>query len=616
MEQQSSKQKTNWKLIGMLARENRARLIFGTLCTLLAAGFAFAIPFVTSFTLDYVIQGLPGEIPEALRAWLNVRGGRDFLVERLYLCGLALLMLTLCNGLFTFLRRREIAYTSEGVSKSLRDRLYRHLEDVPYDYHKHTSTGDLVQRCTSDVDTVRRFISMQLMEIVRTVSMLTIAAGVMFSIHPRMALCSTAIMPFLTLSSFIYFNAVRRHFTASDESEGRLSAMLQENLTGMRVVRAFGRQRDEIARFTACNAEYRDKTFLLNRLLGFYWGFSDSAGYLQIAISLVAGVLFVCRGAFTLGNAALFATYTAMLTWPVRQLGRILADMGKASVSLKRLDEILSSPVETEPGRALTPDLNGDVVFDHVCFGYDRYDDVLRDITFTARPGQTIGILGATGSGKTSLVQLLQRLYTVTAGSITINGVNINDIEHGHLRKNIGIVLQEPFLYARTIMENIRIVDPSAGEQRVYEAARAASVHDVIRSFDAGYDTVVGERGVTLSGGQQQRVAIARTLMQNARILVFDDSMSAVDAETDAAIRRSLSALHHDGIMFLISHRIATLRRADLILVLEGGGIVQRGTHDVLMRAEGLYRRIAAIQDVLDEDTNARDALVKGGRRA
>ena len=317
------------------------------------------------------------------------------------------------------------------------------------------------------------------------------------------------------------------------------------------------------------------------------------------------GVIGVYRGTFTLGNVALFTTYVAMLTWPVRQLGRILADMGKAGVSLGRLDEILSAPVEQEPGKALAPSLSGDIVFDNVCFGYERYNDVLDGVSFTAKPGQTIAILGATGSGKTSLVQLLQRLYPRTAGSITIAGTDVNDIEHGHLRRNIGIVLQEPFLYSRTIMENIRICAPCSTKDDVYCAARTASVHDVIENFEQGYDTLVGERGVTLSGGQQQRVAIARTLMQNAPILIFDDSMSAVDSETDAAIRRSLLALNQDGITFLISHRITTLREADNILVLEDGRITQQGTHAQLIGQQGLYRRIAEIQDAVSEGGEA-----------
>lgn len=605
MEQQQTR-KTNWNLIGSLAKGHRVRLSLAAVCTLLAVTASFTIPFVTSFTLDYVLSGNDIQLPQFLSQWISRQGGRAYMVEHLFLCGLVLLILTLINGLFTFLRRRNIAYVTEGVAKSLRDRLYRHLEDVPYDYHKHVSTGDLVQRCTSDVDTVRRFISVQLMDIVRIFFMVIVAVTVMFSVDWRMAIFSTCMMPLLTISSFLYFRRVRKYFSDSDEAEGKLSTTLQENLTGMRVVRAFGQQKNEIEKFTVCNEDFRQKTCKLLRLLAFYWGSSDAAGYLQIALSLCAGVVFASTGSFTLGGVTLFATYTSMLTWPVRQLGRILADLGKAAVSLGRLDEILEAPLEQEPGKAETPDLAGDVTFDHVCFGYDRYDDVLKDVSFTAYRGQTIAILGATGSGKSSLVQLLQRLYTVTGGEIRINGININDIEHGYLRRNIAIVLQEPFLYSRTILENIRIVKPDATLEEVYEAAKTASVHDVIQSFDVGYDTIVGERGVTLSGGQQQRVAIARTLMQKAPILIFDDSMSAVDTETDAAIRKALSAMHHDGITFLISHRITTLCEADNILVLENGQIVQQGTHEQLLQCDGLYRRIAAIQDMSNQGGDAK----------
>ena len=599
--EKKERKKTNWKLVGELMQGHRKYLVFATISVLLSTAFSYAVPYVTSFTLDYVIQGITTSTPKFLLPIVESLGGRPYFVNSLFICGFALFFFTAMNCLFTYTRRQNIALASEGMATKLRNRLYRHLEDVPYDYHKHASTGDLVQRCTSDVDTVRKFVHLQLMEIVRTVVMFVLAAAVMFSVNVKMTLISLAFLPLLTVGSFIYFRYVQMYFTASDEAEGALSTMLQENLTGVRVVRAFGQQKSEIDKFTALNATYRKTTYKLIKLLGFYWGLSDSVGYIQIGLSLCMGVIGVYRGTFTLGNVALFTTYVAMLTWPVRQLGRILADMGKAGVSLGRLDEILSSPVEKEPGKALTPDLTGDIVFDKVCFGYERYNDVLDGVSFTAKPGQTIAILGATGSGKTSLVQLLQRLYERTSGSITIAGTDVNDIEHGHLRRNIGIVLQEPFLYSRTIMENIRICAPCSTEDDVYNAARTASVHDVIQNFEQGYETLVGERGVTLSGGQQQRVAIARTLMQNAPILIFDDSMSAVDSETDAAIRRSLLALNQDGITFLISHRITTLREADMILVLEDGHITQQGTHNELIQREGLYHRIAEIQDAVSQ---------------
>jgi ATP-binding cassette subfamily B protein len=290
-----------------------------------------------------------------------------------------------------------------------------------------------------------------------------------------------------------------------------------------------------------------------------------------------------------------------MLTWPVRQLGRILADMGKAAVSLGRLDEILSAPVETEPARRSRRDLNGDIVFDNVCFGYERYNDVLDGVSFTARRGQTIAILARPAPAKPVSCSCFSGCTSAPPAALRSPAWTSTTSSTGTTRRNIGIVLQEPFLYSRTILENIRICDPGAPEADVYRAARTASVHDVIKSFEKGYDTIVGERGVTLSGGQQQRVAIARTLMQNAPILIFDDSMSAVDSETDAAIRKSLLALRNGGITFLISHRITTLREADTILVLENGRVTQQGTHAQLLRQDGLYRRIAEIQDAVSE---------------
>ena len=406
MSMNNQHQKINWKRIKEISVGQGGHFSLGAVYVLLATAFSYAVPFVVSFTLDYVISGIPVKMPAGIETYLISLGGRSYLIQHLYLLGGLMVFLTLLNGLFTYLRKREIAFCAEGFACTLRNRLYLHLENVPYDYHKHASTGDLVQRCSSDVDTVRRFISMQLMEIVRTVVMIIAAVAVMFSVNTSMALLSMMLMPLLALSSFVYFNLVRKYFTACDEAEGDMTAMLQENLTGMRVVRAFGQQNAEIHRFSEKNRDYQQKNLKLNKLLGFYWGISDSVGYLQIAISLIAGVLAVLRGNFTLGNVTLFATYTAMLTWPVRQLGRILADMGKAAVSFGRLDEILSAPVEKEPGKALPISPKGEIVFQHVCFGYDRVDDVLSDISFRVQEGQTIGIMGSTGSGKTSLVQL------------------------------------------------------------------------------------------------------------------------------------------------------------------------------------------------------------------
>ena len=612
METQETAKKTkhakiNYALVGRIMRRHWLHLVVSVIALVAAVAFAYIVPMITSFTVDYVIGTEPSNLPNGVMHLIEGWGGRDFLRKNLWIPAIALVLFTGLNGVATFFRRRHVAIASEGMAETLRNMLYEHLQKVPYDYHKHVSTGDLIQRCTSDVDTIRRFIANQLLEIVRTVSMVTIAAVIMFSVNVKMSLVSMMLLPILLCASFVYFRKVRDQFALSDEAEGRLSATLQENLAGVRVVRAFGQQRDEVEKFTACNADYRDKTFRLSKLMGIYWGASDGVGYTQIALTLFFGIVYVVKGEFTLGNLLMFTSYVGMLTWPVRQLGRILSDLGKATVSLGRIDEILSVPAESEPGEALCPEIRGAVEFKDVCFGYDTYDDVLKKISFRAEPGQTVAILGSTGSGKTSLVQLLQRLYCVTAGSITVDGVNINDILGAHLRSNIGIVLQEPFLYSRTIMENIRIVRPDALEEEVHAAARIASVHDVIESFEKGYDTVVGERGVTLSGGQKQRVAIARMLMQNAPILIFDDSMSAVDTETDAAIRAALRTRREHTTTFIISHRITTLMEADNILVLEHGELVQQGTHEELLKQDGLYRRIAQIQNALEDELRSEE---------
>ncbi len=569
----------------------------------------YLIPIVTGFTMDYVLlpyaeegYSVSIELPDTIMEWIESLGGREFLSSHLYIMAILLVLVSAINAYSTYLRRRNIAFAGESMAKNLRDDLYVHLSNVPFDYHKHVSTGDLVQRCTSDVDTVRRFIQNQILEMVRTVIMVISAVIILVSINPMLTLYSVMLMPFLALSSFIYFKHVRRQFAQADEAEGKLSATIQENLAGVRVVRAFGQQKAEMDNFTEKNSDYKNKNQRLLTMLAYYWGVSDCFGYLQIGISLCAGIYYVLIGELSVGEMLVFSSYTGMLTWPVRQLGRILADMGRATVSLGRIDEIMSVPVEAEPGRALTPEIHGDVEFRNVSFGYEDGRDVIKNISFTAKHGQTIAILGSTGSGKSSLVQLMQRLYTCREGEILIDGVNVNDIERHHLRRNIGIVMQEPFLYSRTIMDNIRIVAPDANEEDVFEAARVASIHNVVTGFENGYDTIVGERGVTLSGGQKQRVAIARMLMQKAPIIILDDSMSAVDTETDAAIRDALHSRRKSSTTFIISHRITTLCKADKILVLEDGELVQQGTHEELIAQEGLYKRIADIQNMLEDE--------------
>jgi ATP-binding cassette subfamily B protein len=440
------------------------------------------------------------------------------------------------------------------------------------------------------------------MQVVNAVTMIIVTMTVMLGKSVRLTLISSIMIPGLFLFAFLFFRWVIKAFTASDQAEGRMSTVLQENLTGVRVVRAFGRQQFEIDKFGVRVKDLADKNMKVCKLLAVYWATGDAMSMLQMMITLIAGVYAVISGEITLGVMVIFTTYTGKLLFPIRQLGRILSDAGKSKVALGRIGEILAQPVEPKEKDVITPPLNGDIVFDRVTFGYDPDHPVLKDCSFTIPAGTTAALLGATGSGKSTIAELLQRLYEPQSGQITIGGTPIQRVERSWLRSRIGLVLQEPFLYSKTLRENVGIAccDPETAE--IERAARDAAALDFILDSEKGWDTLVGERGVTLSGGQKQRVAIARTLMKQNDILIFDDSLSAVDTETDAAIRRALKERGRNTTTLIISHRVVTLSQADLILVIENGRVTQQGTHRQLIAQEGLYARIFNIQTALEDE--------------
>jgi ATP-binding cassette subfamily B protein len=364
------------------------------------------------------------------------------------------------------------------------------------------------------------------------------------------------------------------------------------------VVRAFGRERYEKDRFEQQNEYYTSLWMKLARPMSRFWSVSDVLSGLQIMLIVVCGSWLCIRGEMLPGEYIAFLSYGAIMTWPVRMLGRMISEMSKAGVSIDRVAYIMRAEEEKESGRALTPPLDRDIAFEHVSFAYEGSQEILHDISFTMKAGTTLGILGGTGSGKSTMMLLLDKLYQLPedSGRITIGGVDLRDIQTRHLRQNIGMVLQEPYLFSRTIAENIGITEEHMPLERIREAASAACLDETVESFQKGYDTFVGERGVTLSGGQKQRAAIARALTQKAPIMILDDSLSAVDTETDARIRGALEARFGSASILLISHRITTLSKADKILVLDHGRIVEQGSHDELRQAGGIYQKICEIQ--------------------
>lgn len=583
----------------------------GLLMSLFSQVFNALIPQIVRVTVDSVLGTEKPQLPAALAGALPIETLRADPAMALVWAAGAVVLFAVLRGFAIFGQRLFLARGSEGFVKGIRDELFSHIQRLPFAWHTAHQTGEMIQRCTSDVEVVRTFVCTQLVEVIRTVILVAVYLYAMFSMNVKLSLVSLAFIPVVVLSSGLFYGRIAARFKVADEAEGELTTMVQENLTGVRVVRAFGRESFELGKFNEKNDRFSELWIKLGRVLAVYWASGTLLTCLQVMVILILGVVEAVRGELTLGGFLAFVSYNSTLAWPVRSLGRVLADMSKAGVSMDRVAYILRAEEERElPGAAEAP-MDGDIVFSHVSFGYEG-QEVLRDVSFTVPAGSTFAILGGTGSGKSTLVHLLDRLYDLGEGQgeITIGGRDIRLIERGYLRRNIGLVLQEPFLFSRTIRENIAAPRPGAEEAEIRRAAAIACVDEAVTEFPDGYDTLVGERGVTLSGGQKQRVAIARMLISGAPVMVFDDSLSAVDSETDAKIRAALRESLGRATVILISHRITTLMQAERILVLENGQVSDIGTHEELISRPGIYREIYDIQMSSDD----RRLIEEGGR--
>lgn len=556
------------------------------------------IPQIIRAAIDNAIGGNPPEFSDSIMKFINRIGGFEYLGKNLWIMALAIVVVAFIKVISQYIFRVSNTKASEKLIKNMRDSLFSHIERLPFSWHMKNRTGDIIQRCTSDIDTIKNFVSEQLTSVFRIIILLVMSIIFMTGMSIPLTVIACLPMPIIIGYSFIFHRKIGEGFKECDENEGKLSAMAQENLTGVRVVRAFGREKYEHDRFTAHNEHYTELWVKLAKVMSRFWSTSDILSGIQTMLTVVFGAIFCIKGEMTAGAYIAFISYNSMLIWPIRQLGRMISEMSKAGVSIDRVGYIMESELEKDKENATCPPMNGDISFEHVNFSYDGCPQILHDINFTMKGGSTLGILGGTGSGKSTLIMLLDRLYELPrdSGKITIGGVDISEIKTSYLRKNIGMVLQEPYLFSRTIKENIGITDDSITLDEVRDAAKIACLDETVTGFHKGYDTSVGERGVTLSGGQKQRAAIARMLTQKTPIMVFDDSLSAVDTETDEKIRNALSKNFENASVILISHRITTLSRADMIIVLEHGRIVEQGTHEQLKKAGGIYQRIYQIQ--------------------
>jgi len=585
----------NLKFIIKYAKPYHYKVFAILVDVILYVGGLLAAPLILSYMIDNIIQGLPIQDGFVLDI-VNLLGGVDYLRSHLWIGGLLVIAAYGLVALGIHRRARNCGILSETFSENLRNELFNHMQHLPFAYHKMKDSGDLLQRSTSDIDTIRRFLSGQISELLYSIIIIALSAAVLFSRHVKLALIALCLTPITFIATAIFYRVSKKVFLDCDESEARMMAVIQENLNGTRVVKAFNQEIHEIEKFENANEEFRDLLYKVIHVLAVYWFASDLIGTIQIFMMVLAGIFMAMSGEITVGTFSVFISYESMIIWPIRQLGRIISDMGKISVSIGRIQEVLDEKGEDlESGSK--PAINGEIIFDHVSFAYhDASAATLHDISLHIKPHTKIAIMGPTGSGKSSLVHLLNRIYDCNEGKITIDGHDITTINKSWLRKNVQIVLQEPFLYAKSIKDNIGAASSSSFEE-IRSAAKTASIDHVINRFEAGYDTEVGEKGVTLSGGQKQRVAIARTLILKSPIVVFDDSLSALDAKTDAAIQQALNELDYPVTILMITHRINSAKTADQIIVLNQGKIAQTGKHEDLIKQDGIYRRIYEIQN-------------------
>ncbi len=528
------------------------------------------------------------------------------LSQTLLLIGVGFIVLALFEGGFAYISGRLAAYTAEGVTRRLRDYLFDHIQRLSFAYHGKTPTGDLVERVTSDVDALRRFFNEQAIGVGRIVLLFVINFVALIQLNVQLALVSVVVIPFILAVSVWFFKQTTKRYEEYQAQEAVLSTTLQENLTGVRVVKAFARQSYEMNKFEKDNWEKFLRGRRLLKMHSLFWPLSDVVLGFQMIFGYVYGANLAINGTITVGTYLAYIGLLTWLIWPIRNLGRMIVQTSTGLVSYTRLMDIVKEDREPLTEGRVQPKgpVRGDLVFENVSFNYEDNQTVLKDISFHCKPGQAIALLGSTGSGKTTLVNLLPRFYEYSDGRILLDGVELKDYPREYLRRQIGIVEQEPFLFSRSIRENITYgVGRQVSQEEVERAAKAAAVHEVIAAFPDGYNTLVGEKGVTLSGGQKQRVAIARTLLKDPRILILDDSTSSVDLETEAEIREALNALMKDRTTFIIAHRIQSVMIADLILVLDKGEVVQMGTHEELLTQDGgMYRRIYDIQTRIDEE--------------
>jgi len=594
--------RSHFRSIWKLLENHRIKYCMAIIAMVIASCFLYLVPLIPQITIDGVLADNTDKASSFVKQAVPMLGGRAFLQQNLWMMALLILIVSTIAGVFTYLRGRWAAQASESIILNLRDKVYSHLQHLSASYYDKTDTGDLIQRCTSDVETLRLFLSSQVVEIGRALIMLLVPLPLMFAMSVPMTLVSICVLPFIVWFSLHFFFRFKAAFQEADEAEGELTTTIQENLSGIRVVRAFARQDFECEKFGANNQKHRELNYRTYALMARFWSTSDVLCFLQQGLVVGFGIYWVAVGSLPVGSFYFFLSSVAMFLWPVRVMGRILSDLGKALVALERIEEILEVESEHESTKIapIQRPEQVDIVFDNVSFSHGDVP-ILRDLSFRVKPGQVLGIVGQSGAGKSTIVELLLRLYDYDTGSIRFAGHELKELPKKWSRNEIAVVMQEPFLYSKTVRDNVLLGATLSSESKVEEVTEMACIRSSIEGFEHGFDTKIGERGVTLSGGQRQRLALARALIQDAGVLILDDSMSAVDTETEVRLRDALMRRNHDQTTLLIAHRLSSVMHADQIIVLDQGSVIQRGTHKELLEQDGWYRKLWRMQRAAEE---------------
>ena len=584
-----------------LTRGHRLRYAAAALLSTSGAMLMLLVPLIGKHALNVIVErdfSFANETLLIVSAWLTIP---QALLPYLIVSAIAGVVLTAISMTCQFGRDRLSAVASEGICQRLRETLYDRLHHVPMKFFDESETGDLVQRCSSDIETVRVFMHSDVDEAGRMLLFLAGMIPVLFWHNASLAWFAFILMPVLFFSSFFFFKSITKLFQITDESEGALTSIIQENLTGIRVVRAFARHEYEESRFEKRNRAFRDNYVRLNRVMAIYWGGTDIFAMMQIGVVLFVGAYFYLQGLINIGELFLFLMYVSYVVWRIRHVGRLIADGGKAVVALKRINHILNTTAEAEQPIPDVARLTGEIEFENVTIRFGTEKDALENVSVHIHAGETIGIVGAPGSGKSTLLRGLLRVHDLTSGRIRVDGLDIAAINRKWLRNHIGIVLQEPFLYSRSVRDNLLVGKENATDADLFDATNEAALHESIENFSDGYESMIGERGVTLSGGQRQRLALARALLKEPPILILDDALSAVDTNTENQILDSLEARRGKHTTFIVAHRLSTLRSVDRILVFSHGKLVQVGSHDELSNRPGPYYELCQLQDLMDQ---------------